>query len=298
MLTILKKFNIKIRNIFKGNYRPINKNEQSLLKKVEALDKLVNNSSNSIEILKRENSIQKTRLLNIEAMLKNIHFNIIADRSFCPLCDSELPTFIPGGVNNARENALCPKCGSLERNRAAYLFLKEETNIFSKNIKMLHFAPERLLSEIFRKKENIDYLPVDINPNMPGVKEKMDIQDIKYPDNTFDLIYCSHVLEHVPNDKKALEELYRVLKPNGKAIIQVPLNRNFKETFEDESFNTPELRLKHYGQSDHVRFYGLDFQKKLENAGFKASNEYVGSMDRKSQKKYGFENDNLFYCTK
>jgi SAM-dependent methyltransferase len=230
-------------------------------------------------------------------MLKNIHFNIIDDRNLCPVCDSELPTFIPGGVNG-RENAMCPKCGSLERNRAAYLFLKEETNIFDENIKMLHFAPERVLSEIFRKKENIDYLPVDLNPNMHDVKEKMDIQDIKYPDNTFDFIYCSHVLEHVPNDKKAMKELYRVLKPNGKAIIQVPLNPNYEETYEDPSFNTPELRLKHYGQSDHVRYYGLDFQKKLENAGFKASNEYVGSMDEKSLKKYGFKNDNLFYCTK
>ena len=304
MLTGLKRLKIKIKNVFIANYKSIiqslhkfNRKEQMLLKKVDNLETLVNNTSKNIEILKKENSIQKQQMRYVESMLKNIHYKIIDDRNFCPVCDIELPTFIPGGVNE-RENAICPKCGSLERNRAAYLFLKEQTNIFDEKIKMLHFAPERVLTEIFVNHDNIDYLPVDLNPNMHDVKEQMDIQDIKYADNTFDLIYCSHVLEHVPNDKQAMKELYRVLKPNGKAIIQIPLNLNYKETYEDPSIDTDMLRLKHYGQSDHFRHYGLDFQSKLVNVGSKDCKEYVESMDEKSIKRYGFKNDNVFYCTK
>ena len=163
----------------------------------------------------------------------------------------------------------------LRKEQGSLSIFKEKTDIFDKNIKMLHFAPERVLSEIFRKKENIDYLPVDLNPNMHDVKEKMDIQDIKYDDNTLDIIYCSHVLEHVENDKKAMEELYRVLKPQGRAIIQVPINSNYKETLEYPTINTPQLREEYYGQSDHLRYYGLDFKEKLENVGFKVSDNFI-----------------------
>jgi len=306
MYIILKKVSVKdINKVLEKNFKinnselqnKLDANEQSLIKRIEFLEKTVNKSFKTIETLKKENSQQKNQLLNVETMLKDIHYSIVGNKNFCPICNSELPTFIPGGVDQ-RENAMCPKCGSLERNRAVYLFLKEETNIFDKKIKMLHFAPEIVLAEIFSKMDNIEYLPVDINPDMHDVKEKMDIQDIKYEDNTFDIIYCSHVLEHVSNDKKAMEELYRVLKPGGKAIIQVPLNPNYKETYEDPSFNTPELRLKHYGQSDHVRHYGLDFKEKLENVGFKVSDNFIIDMDEKSVKKYGITNENLFDCTK
>ena len=268
-----------------------------MLKRIEILEKTVNKSFKTIETLKNENYQKEIQLMNVETMLKDVHYNIVGNKNFCPICDSQLPTFLPGGVN-LREDAMCPKCKSLERNRAVYLYLKEKTNILDKKIKMLHFAPEVVMVEIFSEMENIEYLPVDINPDMMYVKEKMDIQDIKYEDNTFDLIYCSHVLEHVPDDKKAMEELYRVLKPGGNAIIQVPINPNYKETYEDPSFNTPELRLKHYGQSDHVRYYGLDFKEKLENIGFKVSDNFIIDMDEKSAKKYGITNEKLFDCTK
>lgn len=155
MLTGVKRVKNKIKNIFIGNNKTINQNLQNINLNLQKINKNEQILLKNVEILKRELSIQKNQMLNLETMLKDVHYSIIDDKCFCPVCESEIPTFIPGGVNN-RENAICPKCGSFERNRAAYLFLKEKTDIFDKNIKMLHFAPERALSEIFGKKENID----------------------------------------------------------------------------------------------------------------------------------------------
>jgi SAM-dependent methyltransferase len=224
--------------------------------------------------------------------------NLDIDKKLCPICNSEIYSFLPFS-NNTRKNAVCPNCHSLERHRLSYIFLKNHTNIFEENIKMLHFAPEKTFSRIFSNQKNIEYLPVDLNPNMDFVKESMDIQDIKYPDDYFDFIYCSHVLEHVPDDYKAVSELYRVLKSGGAALIMVPINHSLKETYDDESVNTPELILEHYGQSDHLRCYGLDFQKLLESNGFKCLKYSNKDLDKKAINKYGLHiSDELFYCTK
>jgi predicted SAM-dependent methyltransferase len=252
--------------------------------------------------LKQENKELKDNLekktVYLETLLEQLHDNLGLDTKFCPICNSEIYAFLPFG-EGPRKNALCPNCHSLERHRLSYLFLKEHSNIFNENIKMIHFAPEKIFSHIFSSQENIDYLPVDLNPNMDFVKEAMDIQNIKYPNNHFDFIYCSHVLEHVPDDQKAVNELYRVLKPEGTALIMVPINHSLNETFEDESVNTPELILKHYGQSDHVRCYGLDFQELLERNGFKCLKYSNKDFDKKSTDKYGLHiNDEVFYCTK
>jgi len=240
---------------------------------------------------------KRNQMLYLETILEDIHDVSVLNKKFCPICNSEFLAFLPFG-ENPRKNAMCPVCHSLERHRLSYLFLKEKPNIFEENIKMLHFAPEEIFHNIFSNNENIDYLPVDINPDMPYVKEMMDIQDIKYPDNTFDFIYCSHVLEHVPNDQKAIKELYRVLKPGGSALIMVPINLSLKETYEDESVNTPELRLKHYGASDHLRYYGLDFQGMLENAGFKIKKYSKVDFDKESIKKYGLSWGDVFCAAK
>ena len=269
---------------------------QDLLNKIDELEKDLTNSLENIDFLVMKNTQNEERMLYLETLLKDIHTNVVDDK-ICPICNSKIPAFLPYGIK-PRANAMCPNCGSLERHRGGYLFLKEKTDFFKKNIRMLHFAPEGFLAELFSNKKNIEYLPVDINPNLKHVKEKMDIQDIKYPDNTFDLIYCSHVLEHIPNDKKALSELCRVIKPDGAVLIMTPLNHS-KKTFEDSSINTPELRLEHYLQSDHLRLYGLDFPEKLENAGFKVSKDFMEKLDENSIKKYGLNtHDIVFFCTK
>lgn len=199
-----------------------------------------------------------------------------------------------------RFNAMCPKCFSLERHRVLYLYMKQRTNNFKQNVKILHIAPEKCFSEVFKRKKSIEYISADLNPHMRKVMIKMDIQDIKLPDNTFDVILCSHVLEHVPDDRKAMQELYRVLKPDGWAIIQVPIDKRLKKTFEDDSINTEKLRKKYYGQEDHLRLYGMDYIKRLQEAGFKMKIENAKKVIKEyNSSKYILpETYDIYLCTK
>jgi predicted SAM-dependent methyltransferase len=196
----------------------------------------------------------------------------------CNICNGHFRKLLPIGIdNNASKNivgggyryALCPRCLSTDRERLIYWYLINKTNIFSsqKKIKLLHIAPEKNLKKAFRNSNKIQYIDGDLNPLTAD--KIIDITDINFKDNYFDFIICNHVLEHVKNDKKAMSELFRVLKPDGEAILQVPISEYNKETFEDFSITTPEEKEKSFGQKDHVRIYGKDYQKRLENAGFK-----------------------------
>jgi SAM-dependent methyltransferase len=149
-----------------------------------------------------------------------------------------------------------------------YLYLREETKIFTEHIRLLHFAPEPWFARIFSERPTIDYFPVDIDTSNPLIREAIDIQDIPYPDGYFDVIYCSHVLEHVPDDRRAMGERYRVLKSGGWAVLQVPINARSETTIEDPDINTRELRSRFYGQHDHLRYYGLDYAERRKDAGF------------------------------
>jgi len=287
--------------------RRLQKNKEEIIKHLET--SLDNESLKSNRNLLRTIIIDKTNQLkeqneilkNQISILEDIYHALGVEKKYCPTCNSQVIAFLPFG-QNPRERAKCPKCLSVERHRATFLFLKERTRVFKDNIKFLHIAPEKIFYEIFSSQKNIDYLTADLNDEPPRVMEKMDIQDIKYPDNTFDFIYCSHVLEHVPDDKKALEELNRVLKTNGNALILVPMNLSLEKTLEDPSINTPELRLKYYSHSDHLRLYGSDFTDKLEDAGFKFlsdDEDFTKDMDEKKLKKYGIDKGISFiYCTK
>jgi SAM-dependent methyltransferase len=132
---------------------------------------------------------------------------------------------------------------------------------------MLHVAPEPALSARLRRLPNLNYLSADLFD--PKAMVKMDITDIRYPEHSFDLIYCSHVLEHVSDDRKALSEFWRVLKPGGKAILMVPILGEI--TFEDPSITDPVERERAYGQHDHVRSYGRDFAQRVAEAGFEVT---------------------------
>ena len=135
---------------------------------------------------------------------------------------------------------------------------------------MLHIAPENQIRKNILCHEYIDYLSSDIDAHKAMVQ--MDITNIEYPDNSFDVIYCSHVLEHIPNDIQAMSELRRVLKKDGWAIILVPIIE--EETIEYPNVVTPEERERLYGQKDHVRRYGKDFINRLKDADFKAYEEH------------------------
>ena len=217
----------------------------------------------------------------------------------CSICGGHFRVFLPAGLAH-RSHASCPRCGSLERHRLIWMYLQERTNFFSSKLSVLHFAPEYCFQRVFKSLSNLDYISADLYD--PSAMIKIDITDIKFQNNTFDCILCSHVLEHILDDNKAIRELYRVLKPNGWAILQVPILR--EKTFEDSNVQTPEERLKYFGQEDHVRIYGLDYKDRLENAGFKVMvDPYLMELDEDIVQLYKLvpENEpkeNIYYCIK
>lgn len=217
----------------------------------------------------------------------------------CPICNNRLKIFLPSG-EKMRFNVLCPYCSSRERHRAYWLYW-EKTNLFNgTRMKLLHFAPERAFFDKISNMKFVDYYPVDINPKVYGVKEKVDITNILYDDNMFDVIICNHVLEHIPDEQKALSELIRVLKKGGKAFLNVPVFEQYKTTLEKEEYNTPELRFKYYGQSDHVRAYGLDYEEHLRRAGFETEKVLISKdFSERELERYGLRNNECIHeCRK
>src|SRR4051812_4520928 len=175
----------------------------------------------------------------------------------CPVCEKSFRKFLPYGRINPRPNALCPNCQSLERHRLIWIYLQQRSNFFTSKLQVLHIAPEACFINRFEKLHGKGYVTADIES--PLAKVKMDIHEIPFQDNTFDVVLCNHVLEHVRDDIKALSEIHRTLKPGGFAILQVPFFRPFiYETFEDNSITNPREREKIFGQDDHVRKYGRD----------------------------------------
>ncbi len=197
-----------------------------------------------------------------------------------------------GYKDQQRENALAPGSLSLERHRLLWLYLKNETDFFTTKKKMLHIAPEQCFIDVFRKQENLDYTTADIESPLADVL--MDVQDIPFDDNTFDVVFCNHVLEHVADDNKAMSELYRILKPGGLGIFQVPQDVSLKNTYEDSSITSPEERAKHFGQYDHLRIYGLDYFDKLKKVGFTVTPyDYSDKFSNDEINKYALANGEL-----
>jgi len=210
----------------------------------------------------------------------------------CPICSSKLRTFL---ALQRPYHAWCPVCRSLQRHRLVWLYLKRQTNLFDQSPKkMLHFAPEPALMGSFHDLPYIDYLSADLYDSNAMVK--MDINDIQYPDGSFDVIYCSHVLEHVPDDRLAMRELRRVLNQSGWAVIVVPIVSD--ATIEDPSLTDPLERERRFGQVDHVRVYGPDVQERLEGAGFHLAK--ISTLDVVNDDEvvyYGLDkNETIFLC--
>lgn len=217
----------------------------------------------------------------------------------CPVCGRKYRKMLPYGRDPARENALCPNCLSLERHRLLWLYLKEKTSFFNDKVKFLHIAPELCFIHRFESMPNLEYISADIES--PLAKVKMDIHKIPFGDNTFDAAMCNHVLEHVDDDILAMKEIFRVLKPEGWAILQVPfMGKNLKKTFEDPSVITPSEREKVFGQRDHVRIYGLDYPDRLRLAGFEVhEDKFVMELPEAKVEKYALPSDEVIYfCIK
>jgi SAM-dependent methyltransferase len=215
----------------------------------------------------------------------------------CPVCESRVSRFLVLG-RSQRPNALCPICESQERHRLNWLFIERHTDLLSGAPRsLLHVAPEPILEERFRCASGVDYLSADLDPLRAMMP--MDLMDIDLPDEAFDAIFCSHVLEHVEDDRRAMRELWRVLAPGGWALLPVPPIR-IEKTVEDPSVVDPAERERRFGQWDHVRRYGRDYADRLIEAGFEVrvmgAAELVGAenIDR-----FGVGNgDEVFFCRK
>jgi len=215
-----------------------------------------------------------------------------------PITGKTYRKLLPYGRVNSRPNALAPHSLSLERHRLLWLYLKEKTNFFTNNLKFLHLAPEYCFLKRFKKLKNIDYTSGDLNS--PWADIMMDVHDIPFKANTFDVIIGNHLLEHVDDDLKVMQEFYRVMKPNGWGIFMVPLDTNRATTYEDPTITDPKEREKHFWQADHVRLYGLDYPQRLRKAGFTViEDDFVKKLKPSLVERYCLpSNEVIYFCQK
>jgi len=209
------------------------------------------------------------------------------DKFTDPIDGKSFKIFLPYGYGTQRNNVLSPSTLSLERHRLLWLYLQNETDFFSakEKKKVLHFAPEQAFYSLFRNQKNIDYTTTDLFSPLADVKA--DICNLPFQDNQYDVILCNHVLEHIPDDTKAMQELFRVLKPDGMAILQIPQDLSRATTFTDNSIVDPKERAKIFGQYDHVRIYGRDYFDKLRSIGFTVEEvDYTAKLSTELVTKY------------
>lgn len=185
-----------------------------------------------------------------------------------PIDGKSFRKFLPYGYDTQRPNVLAPGTLSLERHRLLWLYLQKETDFFTSTKSVLHMAPEQCFLKRFKRLPH-QYTTADLYSPIADVKA--DITNLPFENDSFDIIFCNHVLEHIPDDTKAMRELFRVMKPGGFGIFQIPQDLNRAETFEDDSITDPKERARIFGQYDHVRVYGRDYFDKLRSIGFEVS---------------------------
>jgi predicted SAM-dependent methyltransferase len=257
------------------------------------------------------NVIPRPILIRVSIVIRPIlAFLLKGNRFTDPIDGKSFRMFLPYGYGNQRNNVLSPSTLSLERHRLLWLYLQNETDFFyselgsdsvsskTKSIKLrdtdsprrtvlkvLHFAPEQEFYKRFKKQTNIDYTTTDLLSPLADVKA--DICNLPFEDNQYDIIFCNHVLEHIPDDTKAMQEMYRVLKPGGMAILQIPQDLSRATTFSDDSIVDQKERAKIFGQYDHVRVYGRDYFDKLRSIGFNVTEEdYTAKLAPELVEKY------------
>lgn len=234
------------------------------------------------------------RLANVLLPFLDIWYR--GNRFTDPINRKSYRTFLPYGYVKIRPNVLSPGTLSLERHRLIWVYLQRETDFFQTPAKVLHMAPEKAFLSRLKKMSHLDYITCDLES--PLAEIKADICDLPFADASFDWVLCNHVLEHIPNDTKAMKELFRVLKPGGTALLQVPLDPKREVTFEDNSITDKAKRTKIFGQYDHVRVYGMDYFEKLRKTGFEVVElQYGKSLTADERKRFAVvENEYIPLC--
>lgn len=255
------------------------------------------------------NTIPRPLLIRLSYVARPIiAFTLKGTKFTDPIDGKSFKSMLPYGYETQRNNVLSPSTLSLERHRLLWLYLNEETDFFKSELvsdssftntkriklrdtetnsalKVLHFAPEQAFYKLFRNQKNLDYTTTDLFSPLADVKA--DICDLPFQDNQYDVILCNHVLEHIPDDTKAMQELYRVLKPGGMAILQIPQDLSRATTFADDTITDQKERAKIFGQYDHVRIYGRDYFDKLRSIGFTVIEEdYTNKIAPELVEKY------------
>ncbi|MDI5893609.1 class I SAM-dependent methyltransferase [Flavobacterium algoritolerans] len=255
------------------------------------------------------NTIPRPLLIRLSYVARPIiAFSLRGTNFTDPIDGKSFKSMLPYGYETQRNNVLSPSTLSLERHRLLWLYLNEETDFFKSELvsdssftntkriklrdaetnsalKVLHFAPEQAFYKLFRNQKNLDYTTTDLFSPLADVKA--DICNLPFEDNQYDVILCNHVLEHIPDDTKAMQELYRVLKPGGMAILQIPQDLSRATTFADDSITDQKERAKIFGQYDHVRIYGRDYFDKLRSIGFRVIEEdYTNKIAPELVEKY------------
>ncbi len=239
------------------------------------------------------NTFPRPLLIRLSIWLRPLVYLFFKGNRFTdPIDGKSYRKFLPYGYGKQRLNALSPGTLSLERHRQMWLYLQRETDFFSAPLKVLHIAPEQEFLRRFKKLPNLDYISADLFS--PIVDVKADLLDLPFEDNSFDVVFCNHVLEHIEDDHQAMRELYRVLRTGGWGVVQVPLRNANQETYEDFTITDPKERQKHFGQYDHVRWYGMDYFTRLADAGFEVETLYYSRhFSTEEQKRFGLIADEI-----
>lgn len=203
----------------------------------------------------------------------------------CPICTYSGRKFGPAG-NPPRREAQCPGCGARERHRLLWCYIKNEMEMFKDDKQILYLAPTQIIDEKLRERGNV----VTVDLLMEDVDINADITQLPFNDSIFDVIICSHVLEHIPDDRVALSEMHRVLKSGGDTLLMVPKDKALEQTYEDDSITSPEARREEFGEKSHVRWYGKDFIQRLEDTGFDATIEtYTENLNETTIDRFGLK---------
>lgn len=234
----------------------------------------------------------------VDVLLAARALAFVGRRYVCPCCGWQLRDFTKGGFSlQSRLHGYCPRCNAKARHRRVWLYLQQKTNLFTDPLAVFHVSPKYALSRRLSRMAHLDYVAGDI-AHRPHISMRMDLTAVPVADERFDAVICVHVLEHIEDDRAAIAEIHRVLKPGGWALISVPIRLD-QPTYEDASIVTAAAREAAFGETTHVRFYGYDLRDRLASAGFDVSVDLGSEIDEETRSRFGLlDDENIFMCRK